>query len=132
MRIKYYPNRRKVGQAMADDDPLLLLVSFSGKNIIVSNIDDAMEHVILLKKVGRRETEIGSYFRVIANKDGADWTFVCPSDYKGIADKQRRIETYYTDGFDIIGKALKAIGYKVGINVPKRYRRHIDIMGEGG
>ena len=98
MKIKYYPNKRKVSQAITDDDPLLMLVSFSSKDIIVSNIDDAMEHVILLKKVGRRETEIDSYFRVIANKDGADWTFVCPSDYKGIADKQRRMETYYADG----------------------------------
>ena len=129
MKIKYYPNKATVSRAIKTDDPLLMLVSFDGKNLLVSNIDDAFEHVILLKKLRFRETDIDSYFRVIANKEGADWTFVCPSDYKGITDKKQRIETFYSDGFSIIRKALDAIGYNVDINIPTRYRRHIDIMG---
>jgi hypothetical protein len=129
MEILYYPNKGKVEQAIEDDDPLLMLVSFDGKKLLISNIDDALEHVILLRKLGFQETEIDSYFRVISNKEGADWTFVCPANYKGITNKKQRIETYYADGFDAIRKALDVIGYEVEITVPKRYRRHIDIMG---
>lgn len=129
MKIEYYPNKKKVEQAKKDDDPLLMLVSFDGKKLLISNIDDAFEHVILLKKLGHKETEIDSYFRAIANKKGADWTFVCPSDYKGITDKRQRIETFYSDGFNVIRKALESIGYNADINIPTRYRRHVDIMG---
>lgn len=129
MKITYYPDKEKVDKAMQDDDPLLMLVSFDKERLLISNIDDALDHVVLLKKLGFRETDIDSYYRVIANKEGADWTFVCPSNYKGITNKKQRIETYYADGFEAIRKALDAIGYKVEITVPKRYRRHIDIMG---
>jgi len=129
METKYYPNKEKVEQAMQDDDPLLMLVSFDGQKVLLSNIDDALDHVVLLKKLGSRETDIDSYFRVIANKEGADWTFVCPSNYKGITNKKQRIETYWADGFNIIRQALDAIGYKVEITIPKRYRRPIKIMG---
>lgn len=113
---------------MRDDDPLLMLVSFDGKRILISNIDDALDHVVLLKKLGFRETDIDSYFRVIANKEGTDWTSVCPSNYREISDKKQRIETYYADGFEAIRKALDAIRYKVEITIPKRFRRHIDLM----
>lgn len=129
MEILYYPDEGTVNQAIKNDDPLLVLVSFDEKRILISNIDDAMEHLILLKKLEFKENDIDSYFRIIVNRDGADWTFVCPSNYKGITNKKQRIETYYADGFSTIGKALKAIGYNVNISIPKRYKRHIDIMG---
>ncbi len=131
MESIYYPDKAKVLQSMKDDDPILLLISFDGKRALLSNIDDAMEHIILLKKLGFKETDIDSYFRVIVNKSGADWTFVCPSGYKNIPNKKHRIETYYSDGIGIIGKALEEIGYNVEITVPKRYRRHVDLMSNG-
>lgn len=129
MESLYYPDKKTVDEAMNNDDPLLILVSFDANRLLISNIDDAFEHTILLKKLGFKETEIDAYFRIIANKEGADWTFVCPSNYKGITNKKQRIETFYADGFSIIQKALDAISYKVEINIPKRYRRHVDIMG---
>ena len=129
MKIKYYPDKSKVDQAINNNDPLFLLVSFDGETVLISNADDSVEHVILLKQLGYKATDIDSFFRIIANKDGADWTFVCPSNYKGIKDKQHRLETFYADGFAAIRKALNAIGYKGEITIPVRYRRHMDMMG---
>lgn len=129
MEILYYPDKKTVDEAIKNDDPLLMLVSFDANKLLISNIDDALEHTILLKKLGFKETEIDSYFRIIANKEGADWTFVCPSNYKGITNKKQRIETFYADGFSAIRKGLDAINYHIEINIPKRYRRHVDIMG---
>lgn len=129
MESLYYPDKKTVDEAMKNDDPLLILVSFDANRLLISNIDDALEHTILLKKLGFKETEIDAYFRIIANKEGADWTFVCPSNYKGITNKKQRIETFYADGFLAIRKGLDAINYQVEITIPKRYRRHVDIMG---
>lgn len=44
MEIIYYPDEGAVNQAIKNDDPLLVLVSFDEKRILISNIDDAMEH----------------------------------------------------------------------------------------
>ena len=128
MEKVYYPNQDTVQQAINQDDPLLLLVSHDGSDIILSNIDDAGEHVILLRLTGRNELELDNYFRLVVNKDGADWTFVCPSAYKNIEDKSRRIRQFYKDGFAVIPQALNEIGYMCGINIPKRYQRHIEII----
>ena len=130
MKITYYPNKKKVSKAMKDDDPLLLLVSFDGKSVLIGSVDDALEHNVLLKKINKKETAIDSYFRVVVNKSGADWTFVCPSDYKNIGNKKQRIETYWIDGHQCISKALIAIGYMVDLVIPKRYRRHLDMIGD--
>ena len=62
MKFTYFPNKNAVNKAIKNDDPLLVLLSYDGETGIISNIDDAMEHVILLKKVGRKETEIDSFF----------------------------------------------------------------------
>ena len=128
MNKTYYPNFEAVQQAITHDDPLLLLVSHAGNNIILSSIDDAGEHVILLRLVGHNEMELDNYFRLVVNKDGADWTFVCPNSYKNIEDKSRRIQQFYRDGFSVIPKALNELGYMCGINIPKRYRRHVDML----
>jgi hypothetical protein len=130
MKLTYYPDKKKVNKAMKDDDPLLLLVSFDGKSALIGSVDDALEHNVLLKKLNKKETAIDSYFRVVVNKSGADWTFVCPSDYKNIRDKKQRIETYWTDGHQHISRALIAIGYMVDLVIPKRDRRHLDMMGD--
>ncbi len=115
---------------MSADEPLLAAISFDGKTAVVSQIDEAVEHHILLMKAGFSDTDIDSFFRIVADKSGADWTFVCPPDYKNIPYKDKRIEAFYKDGFSFISDFLHSIGYLVGINIPKRYRRHFDIMSD--
>jgi len=128
MKITYYPNQETVTKAIAADDPLLVLVSYAGQEILASNIDDAFEHLILLRKLKIDDNEIDSYFRLVVNKEGADWTFVCPESYKGIKIKTKRLELFYKDGFQIIPKALKKLGYSVPLEIPKRYRRHVTLF----
>lgn len=70
------------------------------------------------------------YFRIVLDGDGADWTFICPPDYKGIADRTRRISAFYRDGFSAISGFLQSIGYLVGIDIPRRYRRHLEALGD--
>ncbi|MFC1478758.1 hypothetical protein ACFL57_04795 [Candidatus Margulisiibacteriota bacterium] len=125
MKIEYYPDENKVKQAMQGDEPLLVLVSYNGKHIIISSIDDSFEHVILLRQLGYKDTDIDSYFRLVVNKSGADWTFACPAEYKKIKIKDKRIEKFYNDGFMIIPSALKRLGYDVKLVIPKRYQRHL-------
>lgn len=131
MNIIKYPSDEAVRAAMAADEPLLVLISFDGKTAIMSQIDEAMEHHILLMKAGFKDTDIDKFFRIVLDKSGADWTFVCPPDYKGIQFKDKRIEAFYKDGFAVISDFLHSIGYLVGIDIPKRYRRHLDVLSEG-
>ncbi|MFH1429370.1 MAG: hypothetical protein ABIH39_06470 [Candidatus Margulisiibacteriota bacterium] len=107
---------------MQDDEPLLVLISYNGKQILVSSIDDSFEHVILLRQLGYKDTDIDSYFRLVVNGSGADWIFACPAEYKNIKIKDRRVEKFYNDGFTIIPPALKNIGYDVKLEIPKRYK----------
>lgn len=53
-----YPSDEAVNKAIAEDEPLLALISFYGKNAIISQIDEAMEHHILLMKAGYKDTDI--------------------------------------------------------------------------
>ena len=129
MNIIKYPTAEAVDRAMTEDEPLLALISFDGKEAIISQIDEAMEHHILLSKVGRKDTDIDSFFRIVLDRSGADWTFVCPPDYKNIPFKDNRIEAFYKDGFAVISGFLHSIGYLVGINIPKRYSRHLNVLG---
>jgi len=128
--IKYYPDQAHVTEAIQVDDPLLMMISYDGQEILLANIDDAVEHHILLKMLGYKETEIDRFFRVVINHEGADWTFVCPSTYKGIIDKEKRIEAFYNEGIDQITKAIQTIGYKAEIHIPQRYRRHLNMLKE--
>lgn len=130
MVIKYYPDETHVTEAMQVNDPLLMMVSYDGQEILLANIDDAVEHHILLKMLGYKETEIDRFFRVVLNQEGADWTFVCPSNYKGISNKEKRIEVFYNEGISQISKAIQTIGYKVDIQIPLRYRRHLNMLKE--
>lgn len=129
MNIIKYPTAEAVDRAITEDEPLLALISFDGKEAIISQIDEAMEHHILLSKVGRKDTDIDSFFRIVLDRSGADWTFVCPPDYKNIPFKDKRIEAFYKDGFAVISGFLHSIGYLVGINIPKRYSRHLNVLG---
>ena len=130
MTLTKYPTPVAVDKAIAEGEPLLVLISFDGNELITSQIDEAVEHHILLEKVGKDSRDIDKYFRIVRDRDGADWTFVCPPDYKGIENKQRRITAFYKDGFSVISNALSELGLMVGINIPKRYRRHFDYMLE--
>ncbi len=128
MNITKYPSDSDVNKALSDKEPLLVLISFDGKTVIMSHIDEAVEYHILLEKVGIDSRDIDKYFRIVLDDEGADWTFICPPDYKQIEDKQRRIKAFYRDGFTAISDVLSELGFMVGINIPKRYRRHFDHM----
>lgn len=131
MNMIKYPSEEAVRKAMAADEPLLVLISFDGGNVIMSPIDEAAEHHILLMNTGYKDTDIDKFFRIVLDRSGADWTFVCPPDYKDIPFKDKRIEAFYKDGFAVISNFLHSIGYLVGINIPKRYRRHLDVLSSG-
>lgn len=130
MQIIKYPSIEDVNTAINIDDPLLVLISFDSQKVIVAPIDEAVEHHVLLEKVGEGSRNIDKYFRIVLDKEGADWTFVCPPDYKGITNKTHRISEFYKDGFSVIPQAIQALGYLVGIDIPRRYRRHIEILAD--
>lgn len=130
MNLIKYPSEGAVNAAMTADEPLLVLISFDGETAIMSQIDEAMEHHILLMNAGFKDTDIDKFFRIVLDRSGADWTFVCPPDYKGIPYKDKRIEAFYKDGFAVISSFLHSIGYLVGIDIPKRYRRHMDVLSK--
>ncbi|MEM0529572.1 hypothetical protein WGC32_04475 [Zongyangia sp. HA2173] len=129
MTIIKYPSEEAVNQAIQKDEPLLVLISYNEERVIMSSVDDAPEHHILLKLAGFSELDIDQYFRIVLDKSGADWTFVCPPDYKGITNKQYRLSQFYKDGFTAISHALSELGYLVGINIPTRYQRYFDMLG---
>lgn len=84
----------------------------------------------MLMNAGKKSTDIDQYFRIVFDRSGADWTFVCPPDYKGIPWKDKRIERFYKDGFAVISEFLHSVGYLVGISIPKRYARHLNVLGD--
>jgi len=122
--ITHYPDTVTVNAAIQADDPLLILVAHQGDTVVVGPADNAMEHIILLRLTGYRETDLDRFYRVVLNRSGADWTFVCPENYKGITDRERRIKLFYEEGFDTIQRVLKLLGYDVPLCIPDRYRRH--------
>jgi hypothetical protein len=127
MEIIKYDGNMPVDEAIRVDDPLLAVISFDGEKAIVSHIDEAVEHHILLRKAGYTGNEIDEFFRIAVDRaEGASWTFICPANYKNIADKTRRVAAFYKDGFTVISKFLSEIGYLVDISIPKRYRRHLE------
>ena len=56
MKIIKYPSEESVNEAVKADEPMLALISFDGKTAIMSQIDEAMEHHILFKKAGYKDT----------------------------------------------------------------------------
>lgn len=128
MKLVKYPTAEAVQSAISAHEPLTVLVAFDGSEALVGPIDEVMEHYILLMKLNRDPADLDRYFRIVLDEDGADWTFVCPAEYKSIPDKQHRIQEFYKDGFSTIPEAIKSLGFLVGIDIPKRYRRHFDLM----
>ena len=115
MNTIYYPGESAVKTALKSGEPILVLISFDGGQVVMSPADEALEHHILLEKVGIDSRCVDRYFRIVLDDEGADWTFVCPPDYKGIEDKQRRITSFYKDGLAAISEVLLSLGLLVGI-----------------
>lgn len=129
MNVKYYPNEADVIEAIGSDDPLLAAISFDGKEIIIAPAIESGEHHIMLMQTGHSGTDIDKFFRIAFDKSGADWTFVCPPDYKGITLESSRITAFYKDGIDAISNLLRYLKYPVNVDIPRRYRGKLDVMG---
>lgn len=119
---------RDIDAAVKKGDPMLAVISFDGGRAIVGHADDCMEHHILLAKSGLPSSDIDRCFRIAFDRDGANWTFACPPDYKGIQDKAARITKFYTDGFTVISAFMAEMGLLVGLKIPKRYKRHLELI----
>lgn len=130
MEIVRFPDSEAVASAIKDDEPLMAVIAFDGSKAVTAPLDEAVEHHILLMKAGFRDTDIDRFFRIVFDRSGADWTFVCPPDYKDIPFKDKRIRAFYRDGLNVIGGFLQEMGYITGINIPKRYSRHLDVLSE--
>lgn len=128
MEIIRYNDYAKVEDAIKNNEPLMAVIAFDGSKAYVSHLDDGVEHHILLMKAGYRGTEIDQFYRIIFDKDGADWTFICPPDYKNIPFRDKRIKQFYRDGIATISEFLSEFGYLCDIQIPKRYKRHLDAM----
>lgn len=128
MIITCFPSAEEVKRAKAADDILIGAISFDGKKAYVSSADISPEHHILLANAGEASGNVDKFFRIVFDSEGADWTFVCPPDYKNIPFKDKRVEAFYKDGFALISDFLREMGYNVQVNIPKRYKRHFDIL----
>lgn len=133
MTYKKYPDENTVNGYIKAKEPIIFAIPFDEEEpVLMSMLDDSVEHHILLSHFGVNPTYIDKYYRVVAYEESAEWTFVCPPDYEGIKDRQKRITRFYGDGFSAISKVLTEIGYPLNITIPKRYRRHFEAMGDDG
>ncbi len=126
--IKYYGSDESNAEFINhDSEPLMAVIAHDTSHAVVCLLDEGCEHHILLSKA-LNQYNIDKYFRIIFDDEGADWTFVCPPDYKGITNKEKRITQFFNDGVDAITAFLKQLDYNVSINIPRRYRRHMDYL----
>lgn len=127
--IRYYGSDTDKNEFINNDsEPLMAVIAHDGSRAVVSLLDEGCEHHLLLANALDRY-DIDKYFRIIFDNEGADWTFVCPPEYKGITNKEKRISQFFSDGIDTITVFLNKVGYSgVEINIPRRYRRHIDYL----
>lgn len=131
MTIKKYPNESALNEHIKKKDPLIIAIPFDeNEAVLMSFLDDSFEHQILLSHFEINPNYIDRYFRIVVDDESAEWTFVCPPDYLGIKDRQKRITRFYNDGFAAISRVLSEIGYFSDITIPKRYRRHFEAMGD--
>lgn len=128
MQTIYVPDKQTALSGFGTEALYILAVSFDGETAALAPIDEAPEHYILLNKAGIGEGQLDRYFRVVFDDKAAEWTFVCPPDYLGITDKQKRLAQFYKDGFRVLSHALSELGYMIDLTIPRRYRRHFDIM----
>lgn len=124
MTYKKYPDENTVNGYIAKKEPLIIAIPYDeNEPVLMSLLDDSFEHHILLSHFDINPVDIDKYYRIAADPESAEWTFVCPRDYKGIKDRQRRIIRFYNDGFTAISSVLSDIGYFSDVRIPKRYRR---------
>ena len=128
--LKFYPKEEIVMEAVGKKEPLILLIHFNGEEDIVARLEDSVEHHILLNQTGHKYDDLDNYFRVIVDDKSAEWTFVCPKNYKNIANETHRIKEFYKDGFAEISRVLAELEYFVPINIPVRYNRHLTKLKE--
>ena len=128
MDIIKYNDYDSVENAVEKNEPLMAVIAFDSSKAYVCHIDDGVEHHILLSKVGCAASDIDKFYRIIFDKEGADWAFICPPDYRNITYKSRRIKDFYRDGIGAISEFLSEFGYFCDIRIPTRYRRHLDIL----
>lgn len=88
MKILKYPDECEFDTAVSADEPLLVLISFDGEEIIASQIDDAVQDCVLLRRVKGSDRDIDRYFRLVANHEGADRTFVCPPTTAALPERK--------------------------------------------
>lgn len=127
LKITYYSEENRGDKILQDNEPMLAVISYDGENAVVGLIDEGVEHHILLQKA-LSATDLDNYFRIVFDREGVDWTFVCPTDYKNISDKEKRIQHFYHDGVTVIHAFLKELSLDLPIDIPKRYRRHFNYM----
>lgn len=130
MTIRKFPDEQTVNEYISAKEPLIIAISFDGEEVLMTHLDDGFEHHILLAHFDIKQTNIDKYFRFVVDDDTAEWTFVCPPEYAGIADRNRRITQFYNDGMSAISKVLSEIGFFSDIRIPRRYRRHFNAMGD--
>jgi hypothetical protein len=104
------------------EEPLIIAIAIDESHAVIGLLDEGVEHAVMLRKVLGTDKDIDKYYRIVVDEDGADWTFVCPVDYKNIANKEKRIHTFYNDGIDAIVKLLRQIGYPEEITIPNKIK----------
>lgn len=128
MEYRKYPDDETVNEYIKRKEPLIIAIPFDDTQpVIVAHVKDADEHHTLLTQLDILDKN----FRVVINGDSADWTFMCPHNYKGISDPKRRITQFYNDGFAAISKVLSDIGYFSDIRIPRWYRCFFDALDNG-
>lgn len=128
MEIINLPDKQSVIEALHNDEPMISAIGTDGQTAILAPLDYGFEHHVLISQAGYKETDIDKFFRIIFDKSGADWTFVCPPDYKNISPKSCMTKTFYKDGLSEIGEFLTMVGYCISINIPQRYKRHFNMV----
>ncbi|MBE6875662.1 MAG: hypothetical protein E7496_02895 [Ruminococcus sp.] len=128
MEIIKYPSEERVNEGIRLDEPMLAAISFDGKKAIISQVEDSFEHHIMLSQAGYSQLDIDKFFRIVFDRTEANWTFVCPSEYKNIQFKDYRIKAFYKDGYAAISDFLQEIGYLIQIKIPSRYSRHLKMI----
>ena len=130
MLYRKYPDDETVNNYIAVKEPLLIAISFDEETVLMSLLDDSFEHHILLQHFGLDPRDIDKYWRIAVDDESADWTFVCPRDYRNIKDRRKRITAFYNDGITAISRVLSDIGYFSDIRIPRRYRRQFAALGD--
>ncbi|MDR0984015.1 MAG: hypothetical protein LBL93_03275 [Ruminococcus sp.] len=123
--IEKYNGKLSVDDAMKTDDPLIALIAFDKKIAIIKHCYEEIDNKILLQRYNVKAADTDNFFRILFNKDSADWAFNCPLDYKNITEEIRRVTVYYKDGLRIIAEFLSEIGYFSEIRIPERYSSQI-------